>query len=47
MEQNWANTLNMMTHNLRTVTLSQLRDQDIVSKVQDDQITSTFKLRRS
>ena len=45
MEQNWANTLNMMTHNLRTVTLNQLRDQDIVSKVQDDQITSTFKIR--
>ena len=45
MEQNWANTLNMMTHNLRTVTLNQLRDQDIVSKVQDEQITSTFKLR--
>src|SRR5580698_5199151 len=45
MEQNWATTLNMMTHNLRTVTLNQLRDQDVVSKVQDDQITSTFKLR--
>ena len=45
MEQNWANTLNMMTHNLRTVTLNQLRDQDIVSKVQDDQITSAFKIR--
>lgn len=45
MEQNWANTLNMMTHNLRIVTLNQLRDQAIVSKVQDDQITSTFKLR--
>ena len=45
MEQNWANTLNMMTHNLRTVTLNQLRDQDIVSKVQDEQITSTFRLR--
>jgi hypothetical protein len=45
MEQNWATTLNMMTHNLRTVTLNQLRDQDVVSKVQDDQITSTFKIR--
>ncbi|MBZ5726949.1 MAG: hypothetical protein LAP87_18380 [Acidobacteriia bacterium] len=45
MEQNWANTLNLMTHNLRTVTLNQLRDQDIVSKVKDEQITSTFKLR--
>lgn len=45
MEKNWADALNMMTHNLRTLTLDQLRDQDIVSKVHDDQITSTFKLR--
>jgi type I site-specific restriction endonuclease len=35
----------MMTHNLRTLTLDQLRDQDIVSKVHDDEITSTFRLR--
>jgi hypothetical protein len=45
MEKNWADALNMMTHNLRTLTLNQLRDQDIVSKVHDDEITSTFKLR--
>jgi hypothetical protein len=45
MEENWANALNMMTHNLRALTLNQLRDQDIVSKVHDDQITSTFRLR--
>jgi hypothetical protein len=45
MEENWASALNMMTHNLRTATLGQLRDEDIVSKVQEDQITSTFKLR--
>ena len=45
MEENWANALNMMTHNLRALTLNQLRDQDIVSKVHDDEITSTFKLR--
>src|SRR5436305_3155367 len=45
MEKNWADALNMMTHNLRTLTLGQLRDQDIVSKVHDDEITSTFKLR--
>jgi hypothetical protein len=44
-EQNWADALNMMTHNLRTLTLDQLRDQDLVSKVHDDEITSTFKLR--
>jgi hypothetical protein len=45
MEENWANALNMMTHNLRALTLNQLRDQDIVSKVHDDEITSTFRLR--
>src|SRR4030095_9546910 len=33
MEKNWADALNMMTHNLRTLTLNQLRDQDVVSKV--------------
>ena len=44
-EQNWADALNMMTDNLRTLTLDQLRDQDIVSKVQDDDITSMFRLR--
>ena len=44
-EQNWADALNMMTANLRTLTLDQLREQDIVSKVQDDEITSTFRLR--
>ena len=38
MEKNWADALNMMTHNLRTLTLDQLRDQDIVSKVHDDEI---------
>jgi len=45
MEKNWADALNMMTHNLRTLTLDQLSDQDVVSKVHDDEITSTFKLR--
>ena len=41
----WASALNMMTGNLRTLTVAQLRDDDIVSKVQDDDITSTFRLR--
>jgi hypothetical protein len=45
LEKNWADALNMMTHNLRTLTLNQLREQDVVSKVHDDEITSTFKLR--
>ena len=45
METKWASALNMMTGNLRTLTMAQLRDGDIVSKVQDDDITSTFRLR--
>jgi hypothetical protein len=36
----------MMTGNLRTLTMTQLRDDDIVSKVQDDDITSTFRLQK-
>ena len=44
-ETKWAGALNMMTGNLRTLTMGQLRDEDIVSKVQDDEITSTFRLR--
>ena len=44
-ETKWASALNMMTGNLRTLTMAQLRDKDIVSKVQDYDITSTFRLR--
>ena len=44
-ETKWASALNMMTGNLRTLTMAQLRDGDMVSKVQDDDITSTFRLR--
>jgi hypothetical protein len=44
-DRNWADALNMMTTNLRTLTLKQLRDEDVVSKVEDDGITSTFRLR--
>ena len=44
-EKNWADALNMMTSNLRTLTLSRMRDDDILSKVQDDSITSVFRLR--
>jgi hypothetical protein len=35
----------MMTTNLRILTLKQLRDEDVVSKVEEDGITSTFRLR--
>jgi hypothetical protein len=44
-DKNWADALNMMTGNLRTLTLTEMRDDDIVSKVQDDSITSAFRLR--
>jgi len=44
-ETKWADALNMMTANLRALTLNQLRDEDIVSKVEEDNITSTFRLR--
>jgi hypothetical protein len=44
-ERNWADALNMMTGNLRALTLNQMRDGDIVSKVHDDSITSAFRLR--
>jgi len=45
-ESNWANALNMMTANFRTLTMGQLRDQDILSKVKEDDITSAFQLRK-
>jgi len=44
-ESNWASALNMMTGNMRTLIMAQLRDGDIVSKVNEDSITSTFRLR--
>jgi hypothetical protein len=44
-DRNWADALNMMTMNLRVLTLKQLRDEDIVSKVEEDTITSTLRLR--
>lgn len=44
-ETQWADALNMMTANLRNLTLNQLRDADLVSKVHDDSITSAFRLR--
>ena len=45
-ETKWAGALNMMTGNFRTLTMALLRDDDIVSKVQDDEITSTFRLQK-
>ncbi len=44
-DKNMADALNMMTANLRTYSLNLLRDQDLVGKIREEQITSSFKIR--
>ena len=44
-DKNLADALNMMTANLRMYTLNLLRDQDLIGKIKDEQITSSFKIR--
>jgi hypothetical protein len=44
-DNNFAQALNMMTQNLRTYCLNQLRDQDFIGKISEEQITSSFKIR--
>ena len=43
--RNLAESLNMMTTNLRTFTMNELRDDDTVGKIQQDHITSDFRVR--
>jgi hypothetical protein len=43
--RNWADGLNMMTSNLRRSTLAAIEKDNVVGKIQDDQITSIFHLR--
>ena len=43
--RNWADGLNMMTSNLRRATLSAIEKDNVVGKIQDDQITAVFHLR--
>ncbi len=43
--RSWADGLNMMTSNLRRATLSAIEKENIVGRIQDDQITSIFHLR--
>jgi len=43
--RNWADGLNMMTANLRRATLSAIEKDNVVGKIQDDQITAVFHLR--
>ena len=44
-DKNLADALNMMTANLRMYSLSLLRDQDLIGKINEEQITSSFKIR--
>jgi len=44
-DHNFAEALNMMTGNLRSYTLSKLRDDDTVGKIKEDHIISDFKMR--
>ena len=42
--RNWADGLNMMTANLRGATLAAFEKDNVVGRIQDDQITSVFHL---
>src|SRR5216684_4607596 len=44
-DRSFAESLNMMTTNLRTFTLNKLRDEDTVGKIKDDHIISDFRIR--
>jgi hypothetical protein len=43
--RNWADGLNMMTVNLRRATLNAIEKDNVVGKIQDEQITAVFHLR--
>lgn len=43
--RNFAESLNMMTVNLRKLTMDRLRDDDTIGKIQQDQIISDFRIR--
>ena len=43
--RNFAESLNMMTHNLRTYTMNKLRDEDTIGKIRADHIIADFRLR--
>ena len=44
-DRNLADSLNVMTNNLRAYTMNKLRDDDTVGKVKDDHIISDFQIR--
>ena len=43
--RNLAESLNMMTSNLRTFTMNKLRDDDTIGKIRDEHIISDFRIR--
>jgi hypothetical protein len=44
-ERNFADALNMMTSNFRAYTLGKLRDDEVLQKIKDSHMVSTFMLR--
>ena len=44
-DRNLAESLNLMTNNLRTYAMNKLRDDDTVGKVKTDHIVSDFRIR--
>jgi hypothetical protein len=44
-DRNLAESLNMMTANLRMYTMNKLRDEDTVGKIKEDRIISNFRIR--
>jgi hypothetical protein len=44
-DRNLSEALNLMTQNLRTYSLNQLRDSDTVGKIKEDHIISDFEIR--
>ncbi len=44
-DRNLSEALNMMTLNLRTYTITQLRDSDTVGKIEEDHIISDFEIK--
>jgi hypothetical protein len=42
---NWADSLNMMTANLRRTVYAGMQKDDLIGKIEDDQTTSEFQLR--
>ena len=43
--RNWAESLNMMTANLRRTAYAGMQKENMIGKIQDDQASSEFQLR--